>query len=44
MSTASITESLFIDGPSGDLEAVLETPRVARGDAVAVICHPHPLC
>jgi alpha/beta superfamily hydrolase len=43
MKATSITEALSIDGPSGELEAVLETPRVARGDAVAVICHPHPL-
>ncbi len=35
-------ENLFIDGPAGRLEAILETPR--NGDAVgaAVVCHPHP--
>ncbi len=43
MSTAAITESVWIDGPSGDLEAVVERPREPRDDVVAVICHPHPL-
>lgn len=35
-------ESLFIDGPAGRLEALLEPP---TGDAasVALVCHPHPL-
>lgn len=41
--TAVASENLFIDGPAGRLEALLETP----GDtvdpaAVAVVCHPHP--
>lgn len=36
-------ESLFIDGPAGRLEALLEPP--AGGDATfaALVCHPHPL-
>lgn len=38
------SEKLFLEGPEGDLEALLEIP----GDmdapvAVAVVCHPHPL-
>ena len=40
---ASETESFFMDGPAGPLEALLEIP---PGDtspaAVAVVCHPHP--
>jgi hypothetical protein len=43
VSTGTTVESLVLDGPSGELEAVLETPPSARDDAVAVICHPHPL-
>ncbi len=36
------TESLFIDGPVGRLQAVFEWP--AEGDIVGtvVVCHPHP--
>lgn len=35
-------EKVFIPGPAGPLEALVETP---SGDtsAVAVVCHPHPL-
>lgn len=36
------SESLFIRGPVGDLEAVVEVPSSAVAE-VAVICHPHPL-
>ena len=35
-------ETLFIPGPVGRLEAVLEYPRNAPLRANAVICHPHP--
>ena len=35
-------ETLFIDGPAGPLEALVERPRAATGDRVAVVCHPHP--
>jgi uncharacterized protein len=35
-------EPLFIDGPSGAVEAVVEDPG-AGGAHYAVICHPHPL-
>ena len=40
MSKAAVTEMLFIDGPSGRLEAILETPGELNG--CAVVCHPHP--
>ena len=34
-------ESLFIDGPAGRLEALLEAPEEAAHE-VALVCHPHP--
>ncbi|MDP6673894.1 MAG: alpha/beta fold hydrolase [Gammaproteobacteria bacterium] len=42
-SAVSRTDALMIDGPAGQLEALLETPRVDSGRRVAVLCHPHPL-
>ncbi len=33
----------LIDGPAGRLEATVEQGDEAHTDAVAVICHPHPL-
>ncbi|MBI5085660.1 MAG: hypothetical protein HZB13_13800, partial [Acidobacteria bacterium] len=36
-------ESLFIDGPAGRLEAILEEPEGAAPASVALVCHPHPL-
>lgn len=42
-SAAPVREALTIQGPAGQIEALLEAP---PGDAVsnyAVICHPHPL-
>ena len=35
-------ENLFIQGPAGRLEAVLERP-IDSGAAIAILCHPHPL-
>jgi alpha/beta superfamily hydrolase len=35
-------EPHFIDGPAGDVEAVVEDPGAA-GPHYAVMCHPHPL-
>jgi len=35
-------ERLFIDGPTGRLEAVLELPDEQKPVGCAVICHPHP--
>lgn len=44
MSRAPASENLFIGGPAGQLEALLETPPdVADPATVAVVCHPHPL-
>lgn len=42
MSQASAAEKLFIDGPAGRLEAIIERPD--SGDTVGsvVVCHPHP--
>ena len=38
------SEQLVLDGPEGDLEALLEIPVDADAPtAVAVVCHPHPL-
>jgi alpha/beta superfamily hydrolase len=36
-------EKVAIDGPAGSIEAMIERPPGARGDVVAVCCHPHPL-
>ena len=35
-------EKLFIDGPVGRLEAILERQSEQEPVAIAVICHPHP--
>ena len=43
MSSAPQQERLFIDGPAGRLEALLETPAdMQEPTAIAVVCHPHP--
>ncbi len=36
-------ESLLIDGPAGELEAMLEAPESGPPRSVALVCHPHPL-
>lgn len=36
-------ESLFIDGPAGRLEALLEEPEQGEPTRAALVCHPHPL-
>ena len=36
------TQKIFIDGPSGKLEAVLAIPE-SESKGIAVIAHPHPL-
>lgn len=36
-------ELVSISGPSGKLEAILETPPDVSPERIAVICHPHPL-
>ena len=35
-------ESLFLDGPAGKLEALLEEPDDQPAREAALICHPHP--
>ena len=35
-------ESLFIPGPAGKLEALLEEPEAGSPREVALVCHPHP--
>jgi len=42
MSTAPVSEKLFIDGPVGRLEAIHDTPRGEPVSGFAVVCHPHP--
>ncbi|MBT8101375.1 MAG: alpha/beta fold hydrolase [Gammaproteobacteria bacterium] len=42
MAKAPKSESLFIDGPVGRLEAVFETPSNGDLTGTAVVCHPHP--
>ena len=36
------SRGLWLDGPVGRLEAVLDTPADERLLAAAVVCHPHP--
>jgi uncharacterized protein len=38
-----ITQALTIPGPSGPLEAILDTPADVDATHVGVVCHPHPL-
>lgn len=35
-------ESLFIDGPAGRLEALLEEPEDSEPRHAVLVCHPHP--
>jgi hypothetical protein len=42
MSSTHESKNFFLQGPAGNLEAVLWTPAIAPGMA-AVVCHPHPL-
>jgi uncharacterized protein len=35
-------ESLFVPGPAGRLEALLEEPEDSLPQEVALVCHPHP--
>jgi alpha/beta superfamily hydrolase len=42
MSQVPRTERLFIDGPAGRLEAILELPTVEELRGGVVVCHPHP--
>lgn len=38
-----MTDSFFLPGPSGQLEALFSTPRQNAKEIVAIICHPNPL-
>lgn len=42
MNQHPVTERLFIDGPVGRLEAVIERPGEGELEGCAVVCHPHP--
>lgn len=42
MSKLPQAERLFIDGPSGRLEAILEFPAEGTPLGNVVVCHPHP--
>lgn len=42
MSRHPATEKLFIDGPAGRLEAILDRPGEDAIEGCAVVCHPHP--
>ena len=35
-------ESLFVPGPAGRLEAILEEPEDTAPTTAALVCHPHP--
>lgn len=36
-------QALMIPGPSGELDALIETPHTPTRNTVAIVCHPHPL-
>ena len=42
MSKPPVTKKLFLDGPAGQLEAILEMPAATSPGGAAVVCHPHP--
>ncbi len=42
MAKAPKSERLFIDGPVGRLESVLEWPAEGEIGGIVVVCHPHP--
>ena len=42
MSKHPVAENLFLEGPVGRLEAILERPGEAALAGAAVVCHPHP--
>jgi len=35
-------QEIFIAGPAGKLQAMVETPAAASSAAIAIVCHPHP--
>jgi len=42
MSKPPLSEKLFLDGPAGRLEAILESPGDAPVIGAALVLHPHP--
>ena len=42
MPSQSRPESLFLDGPAGRLEALLDAPLDLPARGSALVCHPHP--
>jgi uncharacterized protein len=42
MSQVPAVENLFIDGPAGRLEAIIERPGTGPIAGSVVVCHPHP--
>ncbi len=42
MAKAPNSERLFIDGPVGRLESVLEWPSEGEISGIVTVCHPHP--
>ena len=42
MVKAPATESLFISGPQGMPQAILDVPESALLNKVGIVCHPHP--
>jgi len=42
MSAVPAVEKLFIDGPAGRLEAMVERPDTGTAVGCVVVCHPHP--
>lgn len=42
MAKAPHTKNLFLDGPAGRLEAMIESPADANVAGSVVVCHPHP--
>jgi alpha/beta superfamily hydrolase len=43
MSSTHESKNFFLQGPAGNLEAVLWTPPSAAPAMAALICHPHPV-
>ncbi len=41
--SAPAVEKPVIAGPAGAIETLIERPAGARGDLIAICCHPHPL-
>jgi len=42
MAKYPVQETLFIDGPAGRLEAIVDRPAQGAIEGCAVVCHPHP--